>query len=349
MKRLSLELMESVTPERLHLILLPTEACNFRCVYCYEAFRLKRMDPAVVGGVKRLLDRRAPTLAHLTISWFGGEPLLAYDVVTDILRHVAALRSRSPALAFISDMTTNASLLTPGRLEELVALGTREFQVTFDGPRRFHDRKRVRPGGKATFDLVWGNLIACRDSEARFRIQVRLHVDRNNQAAVPEFLDEYQAAFGPDDRFELFIRGLSRLGGANDPALPILEGEERSRAIEGLRALARDRGLRIAAVPPVAPICYAARGNSFVVRADGRVNKCTVALDHPRNQVGSLQPDGTLRLRAEMVRPWMRGFESGGRAELSCPMHGLADVAENGAPAPTRRTDASFAVTGGVA
>ncbi|HEY6572205.1 MAG TPA: hypothetical protein VI198_02705, partial [Candidatus Eisenbacteria bacterium] len=61
----SLDLQASISPRLLHLILLPTEACNFRCVYCYEAFRLKRMEPSVVAGVKRLLERRAPTLHRL--------------------------------------------------------------------------------------------------------------------------------------------------------------------------------------------------------------------------------------------------------------------------------------------
>jgi uncharacterized protein len=156
-------------------------------------------------------------------------------------------------------------------------------------------------------------------------VQLRLHVDRENAAAMPGFLDEIRASFGQDDRFEVYIRGLSRLGGPNDPSLPILEGNGRAATITELRDLAASRGLRLAAVPAEPGVCYAARGNSFVIRADGRVNKCTVALDHPANQVGVLDEDGSLRLRGHQIRPWMRGFESGTRSELACPMHGLAD------------------------
>jgi len=321
-----MELRECVSPDLLHLILLPTEACNFRCVYCYETFRLKRMDPVVVEGVKRLLERRAPTLRKLTLSWFGGEPLLARDIMEDILGHAARLRASHPAVIFASDATTNASLLTREAMDSLTGLGVTDYQVTFDGPRRWHDRKRVRPGGLPTFDRIWANLLACRDSSAPFRIMVRLHVDQENEGAIGEFLDEYRSAFGEDARFVLFIRGLSRLGSLNDPTLPILQGETRVRTIEQWRRIAAERGLRQADIPP-ATICYAAKGNSFVIRADGRVNKCTVALDHPLNQVGRLHPDGTLRLMAERVRPWMRGIDAGDRAVLSCPMHGLADGA----------------------
>jgi uncharacterized protein len=45
------QLIACITPRRLHLILMPTEACNFRCVYCYETFALKEMKPDVVAGV----------------------------------------------------------------------------------------------------------------------------------------------------------------------------------------------------------------------------------------------------------------------------------------------------------
>jgi uncharacterized protein len=96
------ELQSSVSNELLHLILMPTEACNFRCTYCYETFQLKRMQPEVVRGIKTLLSRRAESLSHLSLAWFGGEPLLALDVMEDILLHVRELRVRAPRMRFIS-------------------------------------------------------------------------------------------------------------------------------------------------------------------------------------------------------------------------------------------------------
>jgi uncharacterized protein len=140
---------------------------------------------------------------------------------------------------------------------------------------------------------------------------------------MSEFLTDYAGAFGGDDRFSLFIRGLSRLGGSRDAELRILEGEERRRAVDALRQEAVDRGLRLSTAASEGGVCYAARGNSFVIRADGRVNKCTVALEAPENQVGRLLPDGALRLRSDAVRPWMRGFGSGATEALACPMKGL--------------------------
>jgi len=49
----------------LNLIILPTEACNFRCTYCYETFENKKMPRPVVTGIKSLIDRRGEDLDEL--------------------------------------------------------------------------------------------------------------------------------------------------------------------------------------------------------------------------------------------------------------------------------------------
>ena len=321
------ELAGCLTSSRLHLILMPTEACNFRCVYCYETFQHKRMEPWVVTGVKRLLERRAAELARLTLSWFGGEPLLAADVIEDVMGHVGELGKIHAGLAISSDITTNGYLLGPERAERLLDRGITDYQISFDGPREWHDRKRVRFGGKGTFDRIWENLKALRDLDRTFRVMVRLHVDRENEAALPEFLDSLAADFGGDARFELFARALGRFGGPNDEALPTLDAEGARAAVAQVRSLAAARGIRLKRTPPGAAVCYAAHANSLLVRSDGRLNKCTLALERPANQVGRIREDGTVEIDAERVLPWMRGLVSGSEEELKCPMRGLADPA----------------------
>jgi len=319
------DLLRSVANDRLHLVLMSTEACNFRCAYCYEDFRLARMEPAVVQGVKRFLSRRAASLHVLELSWFGGEPLLAMDVVEDVSRYVATLRRSHPRLRCSADMTTNGWLLTRERFERLLDTGLDRYQISFDGPRPVHDRKRRLAGGQGTFDRVWSNLVGMATVGRDFEAVVRLHVDRENLASLPQFIDDYAEAFADDSRFELFIRRLGRLGGANDRMLAVLEEDASRDVLRVLQDHAAARGVRRIHVEQHVPICYAARGNSYVVRADGRLNKCTVALEHPNNQVGRIRDDGLLDLEVARMGPWLRGLWSGNREQLECPMRGYAD------------------------
>jgi uncharacterized protein len=101
------EFTTSFRNDRFHLILLPTEQCNFRCTYCYEDFAIGRMTPDTVRGVKKLIDRRASELTHLQISWFGGEPLLARSIIEDVASHAGLAQKRNSGLIYESDMTTN--------------------------------------------------------------------------------------------------------------------------------------------------------------------------------------------------------------------------------------------------
>jgi uncharacterized protein len=318
----------------LHLVLLPTETCNFRCVYCFERFGQARMAPGVVAGVKRYLAMRAPDIDRLTLSWFGGEPLLAVDLVYDLMAFAHELRARHPALTLRSNMTTNAYLLDRSRFDRLLALGVTFYHVTFDGPRAWHDRKRVLAGGGGTFDRVWHNLLALRDSPGRFEILVRLHADQDNYAALPEFIDDYAREFGGDRRFKLFVRELARFGGANDAALPVFACGAVPGKIDQLRRLIAERGLAELNREHMGSICYAARGNSYVIRADGRVNKCSLALEDPLNQVGRLDQEGSLNIDQARMLPWLRGALTADRAALGCPKKGL--TAASAPPAGAR-------------
>jgi uncharacterized protein len=226
-----------------------------------------------------------------------------------------------------SNATTNGYLLSPAVLTELVELGVTGYQISFDGPREHHDRKRVLAGGGPTFDRIWGNLLAAREVARAFAITIRLHVDRENQDAAPAFLDQVHGAFGGDERFDVYIRGLSRLGGPNDADLPVLERDEGAVVIERVKEHARALGLKLFEAEPGHSICYAARANSFVVRANGRLNKCTIALEDPSNQVGMLREDGTVDLKPAPMTLWMRGLKSGNAAELKCPMRGISVAA----------------------
>jgi uncharacterized protein len=310
----------------LHLILLPTEACNFRCVYCYETFEYHRMEDWVVRGVRNLINRRAGGLHSLTLSWFGGEPLLALGIIDEILVHAKSAAGSGGRLRLRSDITTNGYLLTAPTFSRLVDLGVTEYQISLDGPKHLHDRKRVMAGGRGTFDRIWANLRSMQATRLEFKVIVRIHVDRENAPGLPGFLRDCAEAFGGDSRFEVFLRPLGRFGGANDHLLQILDDEEADRVIGDLKTEASRLGIPQFDTERDGDVCYAARANSFVVRANGRLNKCTLALESPANQIGRIREDGSMLIENRLMAGWLRGHFTGNQEELSCPMVGLAGV-----------------------
>ena len=301
------EFARSLANDVMHLILMPTEACNFRCTYCYESFEHGRMAPEVVAGVKQLLTRRAPELSRLELSWFGGEPLLAHDVIENVMGHVVSL-SHEFDFDVAADMTTNGWFLQRSLFERLLNLGVRRYQVSMDGPQEWHDRTRRRADGRGTFDTVWGNLRGLKAVNDRFDVWVRLHASAENRASLAAFVAMCGREFGGDSRFRLLIKPLSALGGPHDADFPFLDETSVDSVVAELKQCAEALDICLVDAREIQPVCYASRGNSFVVRADGRLGKCTVALDAPVNQVGRLHEDGRVDLETDSMLAWMEAY-----------------------------------------
>lgn len=67
-------------------------------------------------------------------------------------------------------------------------------------------------------------------------------------------------------------------------------------------------------------ICYAGKPNSLGIRANGSLNKCTVALSDDRNSVGKINKDGTLTLNNERYSSWIKGFTTLDSWQMGCPL-----------------------------
>lgn len=306
--------------ESLKLIILPTEECNFRCKYCYEHFEIGKMWENVVWGVKNLIDQRSQNLKNLRLDWFGGGPLLAFDIIQEVM-NFARKKSREFNFELSSGMTTNASLLTKQRQMQLIDMGIANYQISFDGDSDLHNRFRVTRRDTSTFDIIYKNLIDFHESELNAHIVIRLHVNKDNEKSLRSLINRISLDFENDNRFSIFIRGLERLGSANDDTLPILDNEEEKHdLIKSTQEYTRSLGLSLYGHESAeTPVCYAASFNSWVIRATGDVSKCTVALYDKINTVGHLSEDGKIKIDKEKLEYWLRGQFSGNKEELYCP------------------------------
>jgi uncharacterized protein len=319
----SVETAFAFTSARLHLVLLPTERCNFRCHYCYEKFLTDAMERKVVRAIRNLITARGPTLRDLSISWFGGEPLLEKRTVYELAAFVHSLSSAYPELSTRSNMTTNGSLLDQRTFLQLVELGVTEFQITLDGPKESHDRVRVTADGKGSFAAIWGNLIDISDTDADAMVILRIHYAPDTWENLTPLLEDIQCSFGDDARFKLAFKPIEQFGSPNDDRMCTFRTPDKERIGEILRKSVAI-GAMVLDPREIAPnVCYASQPNSFVIRPDATLSKCTVGLYDDVNNVGRLLPNGTLQLDLSHLRFWIAGFETGDPQQLACPLSAL--------------------------
>lgn len=166
------------------LILNVTDRCNMRCKYCafsgaYHGQRVHGVDSMSLDTALRAIDqfiaRAGSTLRDsekkLAITFYGGEPLLAFDLIKDILHQVHHVRYPRLSGRLTHAITTNGTLLSEEQLQLLSQYGV-SLKISIDGPRDFHDRNRVYPDGSGTFDAVLRSLKTARDKFPDFFKQI---------------------------------------------------------------------------------------------------------------------------------------------------------------------------------
>lgn len=308
--------------DTMHLVLLATEACNFRCTYCYESFPRGAMRQEVMEGLEAYIASRSKTLNRLTISWHGGEPLLVPHLIERLSRSFIA-SCEANDVVYEAEMSTNGYFLTRERLNQLLDLHVGRFMVTLDGEEEVHNQRRGLHGGGGTYRSIVNNLLSLKDVDRPFEVNLRVNFDNSNLEAVAGFIPVLRDLFADDPRFKVYFRPVGCMGGENDLNLPVCDERTKDHKIWEFNEMAIAEELQISSfisdiLLPTGAICYAAKPNSLVVGSDGVLYKCSVALEQDNNRLGRIYRDGTLELDNDKLALWTTSGEENDETCRAC-------------------------------
>ena len=173
------------------LVVQPTPFCNIDCKYCYLP---DRNSKAVVSR-ETLCNLFSQVFASgwvsgtLSVVWHAGEPMvLPIRFYRDALAAIEGLKP--PELHITHSFQTNGTLIDEAWCaffaEVPINLG-----VSIDGPRRFHDQKRLTRSGRGTFDRTIAGIRLLRRHQVPFHVISVLSTD--SMAAPREMFDFYLA------------------------------------------------------------------------------------------------------------------------------------------------------------
>lgn len=153
-KRLREEYERQSVPAMNRLDLFVTHRCNLRCDYCFLGQGNAQDDISleVARASIDLLIRSSRNSTDLTLTLFGGEPLLRKDLMRDILALASAKCDEHGKKLHVA-CTTNGLLLDEEAIELSQQYGFL-YLLSIDGIREVHDRHRRTRSGAGSFDRL---------------------------------------------------------------------------------------------------------------------------------------------------------------------------------------------------
>ena len=139
------------------LCLHVAHTCNLNCAYCFASQGKYHGDRAVMSYEvgKRALDflmENSGTRRNLEVDFFGGEPLMNFQVVKDLVAYARSIE-KEKGKNFRFTLTTNGVLVD----DDVIEWGNRECSnvvLSLDGRKEIHDRFRVDYAGNGSWEKI---------------------------------------------------------------------------------------------------------------------------------------------------------------------------------------------------
>jgi uncharacterized protein len=216
-----------------------------------------------------------------------------------------------------------AILLNQDRFVRCVDHKIASFQISLDGNPDDHNASRKLASGAGTFDRIWSNLMAMKTTSAEFDVLLRLHYTMENFISVGQFARRIRDVFGDDRRFRYFFHHIGRLGGSNDESITVISKQDQ-KEIEA--HLWDASGILQPPNQDEDYVCYAAKGNSLVIRSTGRLAKCTVALNDSCNDIGSISESGEICINQTKYQRWIAPLIEADWQNVGCPLPSVQQI-----------------------
>lgn len=250
-----------------------TKACNFKCLYCYQAHTPNHMQNQVQDKVICYLTKKMRNVKHLHINWFGGEPLIRLNPLKRMSQRLQA-EADICGCTYSQFLTTNGYMITQSVAKELSTIGIENVQITLDGDEKSHNRLRVHTSGKGTYKRV---LAACRFVvDNGMELLVRINLNRWNVRQIDSLLSDLVSnGISPTNTMIHVTRAVNH-GNLNDVmSSAIFSTEEFAKAWISILQIISMHGFNLPTLAPLAYNCPFDLKQAVMIGSNGSIYHCS--------------------------------------------------------------------------
>lgn len=289
-------MQRSFGSNNLELVIAPTTACNFDCPYCFEPklnpkLMTKEVEDAVIEYIKK--QKQAETL---TLVWYGGEPLLAFDTIKRLFNRI---KDECEKEIIHHEIITNGYLINDETIQFFKDSHLTSIQISLDGTEKNHDKTRcLKANKKGTFRKIQENIELLSKAIPDLSIMLRVNVNKSN---YQDCIDIYEYYSSQDWQKNIFVY----------PGILHVDAKDNARYCQScfdnnelheLYTLLHAGGVNVRFFPPMAGKgCMIQRAHSYIIGPEGEMYKCWDDVSNPEKVVGSLM-DNKPRNRSLYLR-----------------------------------------------
>jgi uncharacterized protein len=211
--RITAENVEQALNKLPQVVFETTTACNLKCEYCcygdgYATFENRKSGKLDFSTAKSVIDFICDRFSKesvtsickqpFAISFYGGEPLMNFHVIKDIVEYAESCYFKNRELRFT--MTTNALLLA--KYADFLNRHKFRILVSLDG-NKVHDAYRKTVSGKESFNIVFKNLKSIQNNYPDLFSNIRFNAVYTDKSDAGEILDFFHSEFNKFPQFSI--------------------------------------------------------------------------------------------------------------------------------------------------
>lgn len=344
------ELEKKATP---NFLVVPSYACNLQCIYCYEqTYMIKgttNIDPLKMVDLQferidKIMEvyesQHGKATDDIRITIMGGEPLLRCNLKT-ISYIFEQTKKRNYTLDIVSNgIDLNYYIELFNEYKDTLD----HIQITVDGVKEIHDKRRIFRDGRGSFDLIMNNIHLSINNG--ITIVLRVNVDATNINELSDLANTLVQEFNYSKKLIPYLY-LLQDGGCSGEANIInekigiekifeLEDKNPNMSIFRKKFHPADFIDSIFEDEPYQPVlrhCGAAK-NQFILDCKSNVYKCWHGIGNNYYRVGKFYPK--YELDKEKINAW---FNRSVRALGKCKTCKYRYICGTGCPAAKHMTE----------
>ncbi len=294
--------------------ILPTTYCNARCFYCYESgIEFTHMTPETAHDLVNYIEAHS-TEKKVSLSWFGGEPLLGEKIISQISKELT-----EKGFKYHSSMISNGI-----RFDEEMVREAKEcwklqnVQITIDGTEEIYNEVKsyVDVKKESPYRRILKNIRLL--SESGIRVSIRINLGFHNIEDIRALIRELSEYFADCENVSMYVHELFDGEGSDPTHYTEQEKEKLMELVNDFNHYADQKGKfeKKRELPSLLfTHCMADNDSSVIVYPTGEITKCE-HFDPSKDKAGSIYSE---EWNKELIKSWKEQAEL--PQCLACPLY----------------------------